>query len=81
MTFRAKFSVGGPLGLLFIVLILTLQGWFLATQAGRLAAQGKKAEAKAEMAARGERYEPGAFPNDWAARQRVVSPDYCTALP
>ncbi len=26
---------------------------------------------KAEMAARGERYEPGAFPNDWASIQRA----------
>jgi photosystem II stability/assembly factor-like uncharacterized protein len=31
----------------------------------------KKAEAKAEMAERGERYEPGAFPNDWAYLQRA----------
>ena len=31
----------------------------------------QKAAAKADMAARGERYEPGAFPNEWAARQRA----------
>jgi photosystem II stability/assembly factor-like uncharacterized protein len=31
----------------------------------------KKAEAKAEMAERGERYEPGAFPNEWAYLQRA----------
>jgi len=30
-----------------------------------------KAEKKAEMAAAGRRYEPGAFPSDWAFRQRA----------
>ena len=35
----------------------------------------KKAAAKAEMTARGERYEPGAFPNDWAYLQRAYPYD------
>ena len=31
----------------------------------------QKADKKAEMAARGQRYEPGAFPNEWASLQRA----------
>ncbi|MBN2565781.1 MAG: T9SS type A sorting domain-containing protein [Candidatus Eisenbacteria bacterium] len=31
----------------------------------------KKTAAKADMAARGERYEPGAFPSEWASLQRA----------
>ncbi len=31
----------------------------------------KKSAAKAEMAADGKQYEPGAFPNDWASMQRA----------
>ncbi|MFH2006260.1 MAG: hypothetical protein ABI333_06715 [bacterium] len=35
----------------------------------------QKADKKAEMAERGERYEPGAFPNDWASVQRAYPYD------